>query len=233
VPTLENRAPDRTAHPRHDPLQKLDEDPAANGTRTWTMKAIDFDVHCAGCGYDLRGRPLLGRCSECGATVASTINAVSQRERSLGRMRDSFLGGAPRSMVNLGLALLAVISLIGALRGLSGARQAGSLAAALAWTPAAAWIVGRYTAFLTGAPRPWHLAIFFEVLIVLVCSVALAMWIRPVHGAPLAAIFTSVLLPTLLMPRVSGLEYGECGRQRLAVFVVQWPSAFALAWGLS
>lgn len=74
-----------------------------------TGAMVIADVHCRGCGYDLRGLPAEGRCPECGLevweTIVSTVDPTASR---LPRLTN------PKAVGN-GLLLLMVSFLLGGL----------------------------------------------------------------------------------------------------------------------
>lgn len=196
------------------------------------MKNVDFELRCCTCGYDLRGRSALGRCSECGTTVGATINATSLHERSIGRLTDSFVGGSSRAMFISALAIVTIATLLLAMRNLDSIKEATLLFFLIAWAFAAAWAVGRFTAVLTDAPPWWRKAITAEVLVVLLFTIAVLqvgqVWPR---GNSSRASAVCVALPALIMPAILGMEPGEAWRQRLVVALLQLPPAIAIARG--
>lgn len=195
------------------------------------MRPIHFELRCAQCGYDLRGRSPLGRCSECGLRVGATINATSLRERSSERLRSSFMAPTARNLLFAIMGLLTVYWLAAAARGMDGTARPVALLFAVLWSIGAAAAVGRYTTFLTEAPRSWNLTITVEILIVLLAtSAAAGAFVQGGCAAPRALV---IIVPVAIMPAISGLERGEAIRQRVALFIVQIPPAIALALGES
>jgi hypothetical protein len=76
------------------------------------VAALDEDVPCAGCGYNLRGLEPAGRCPECGNPAAVSVSR--HRDRRLRppdpRWAREVVGGAVASLVSFGL--LAVLCLV-------------------------------------------------------------------------------------------------------------------------
>ncbi|HYE20153.1 MAG TPA: hypothetical protein VEA69_17025, partial [Tepidisphaeraceae bacterium] len=52
------------------------------------LPAIDRDLACVGCGYNLRTMPVTGRCPECARAVADSVprGVTPWHDRSLGTL---------------------------------------------------------------------------------------------------------------------------------------------------
>ncbi|HMN94948.1 MAG TPA: hypothetical protein PKC43_00580 [Phycisphaerales bacterium] len=66
---------------------------------------IAAELHCRGCGYDLKALPLVGRCPECGLAVVETVTqAVDPEASALPRLRDP--EGTGDGLLGLSIAYL-------------------------------------------------------------------------------------------------------------------------------
>jgi hypothetical protein len=95
-------------------------------------QALDHDVRCHACGYNLRGLSSQGRCPECGAGVAESLNGAellaSQRWQAQVRSgANQFLVATVLSPICIGLALLWLMTEAHAL-------ATGFLIVAFVWT---------------------------------------------------------------------------------------------------
>ncbi len=194
------------------------------------MRPIPFDLRCANCGYNLRGRPPLASCSECGAPVGETIVSVSLDERSRTELLRvaGFRSWSAVSIPLLGaggaaafIAALVTAPSIGA--------AAGTVATALAGAAAVVFIA-RFTARIASAPRVMHLAIvaaagapiaFFDG------AAALLAFGRP--QAPALVCMAATLLPTMAVPAIARVDRRRLRLHQLAAFAVQIPAALVVS----
>lgn len=195
------------------------------------MRPIDFELRCATCGYDLQGRSALGRCSECGTTVGRTINEVSRRELSLGRLRDTFSLRTPRSLITALFGLLAFVELILVLRAATSFENAVAIASLLVTTAGSTFTIGRHTAFVTDAPKWWRPAIIAEVGCVISFFSLMAVLVGPRLDVARAMILT-LAMPVWVVREVTGVEIGERTPQMIGVVLAQFPAAILIGTGL-
>ena len=159
------------------------------------MRALDFDVSCASCGYNLRGRPPLGRCPECGSHVGATIRAISRRERAIASWRHKWWAISP-SVLALPLLGLAGVLLLAA-----GLLNHTDLP--IARIPRVAIVDGACALFLAlvahwivRAPLSWFLPMLLEVSSALLLGTAVFYLTRNSCGGLFLAL---VALPAVLI----------------------------------
>lgn len=85
--------------------------PAPGPIATPSRSIVITSVHCRRCGYDLKGLPSSGRCSECGLEVIETITHLVDPEASrLPRLRDP--RGVGTGLLGVAMTYLLVASIV-------------------------------------------------------------------------------------------------------------------------